>query len=92
MVEIADIFRSNSLKNGLLPVVVDEATSAWLLAHPGVEIKIDLQHTSLSLPDGRSVKFPLESFARYCLLNGVDELGFLPSQQDRIAAYERAHA
>jgi len=87
--EIADIFRSNSLKNGLLPVVVDEATHGWLLEHPGVEVTIDLETTSLQLPDGRMHPFPIEAFARYCLMNGVDELGYLLAQGDAIAAYER---
>jgi len=87
--EIADIFRNNSLKNGLLPVVVDEATHAWLVAHPGVEVEIDLPATALRLPDGRSVTFPVEAFARYCLMNGVDELGYLLKQADAITAYER---
>ncbi len=87
--EIADIFRSNSLKNGLLPVVVDEATHAWLLAHPGAEIEIDLGETCLRLPDGRVARFPVEAFARYCLMNGVDELGYLLGQADAIADYER---
>jgi 3-isopropylmalate/(R)-2-methylmalate dehydratase small subunit len=87
--EIADIFRSNSLKNGLLPVVVDEATHAWLVEHPGVEVEIDLPATQLRLPDGRAVTFPVEAFARYCLMNGVDELGYLLQQADTIAAYER---
>jgi 3-isopropylmalate/(R)-2-methylmalate dehydratase small subunit len=87
--EIADIFRSNSLKNGLLPVVVDEATHAWLVANPGAEVEIDLPATTLRLPDGRSVGFPVEAFARYCLMNGVDELGYLLQQADAIAAYER---
>ena len=89
--EIADIFRNNSLKNGLVPVIVDEATHAWLLANPGAEVTIDLEQRRLSLPDGRSVEFPLESFARYCLVNGVDELGFLQSRLPAIEAYERAH-
>jgi 3-isopropylmalate/(R)-2-methylmalate dehydratase small subunit len=89
--EIADIFKNNSLKNGLLPVVVDEATHAWLLEHPGAEVTIDLDQRRLTLPDGRAVEFPLESFARYCLLNGVDELGFLQSRLADIEAYERAH-
>ncbi len=89
--EIADIFRNNSLKNGLLPVIVDEDTHAWLLAHPGAEVTVDLEHRRLTLPDGRSIEFPLESFARYCLLNGVDELGFLQSQLADIEAYERTH-
>jgi 3-isopropylmalate/(R)-2-methylmalate dehydratase small subunit len=86
--EIADIFRNNSLKNGLVPVVVDEATHAWLLANPGVEITVDLEARVLRLPDGREVSFPIESFARYCLLNGVDETGYLLSQIPAIEAYE----
>jgi len=90
--EIADIFRSNSLKNGLLPVVVDEATHAWLVEHPGVEVEIDLPATQLRLPDGRAVTFPVEAFARYCLMNGVDELGYLLQQADAIAAFERRAA
>ena len=90
--EIADIFRSNSLKNGLVPVVVDEATSAWLLAHPGTEVTIDLASCTLTLADGRQVPFPLEGFARYCLINGVDELGYLLSKDTAIRAYESAHA
>ena len=87
--EIADIFRSNSLKNGLLPVVVDEPTHAWLLGHPGAEVAIDLPATTLHLPDGRSTRFPVDAFARYCLMNGVDELGYLLSKADAIAAYEQ---
>jgi 3-isopropylmalate/(R)-2-methylmalate dehydratase small subunit len=89
--EIADIFRNNSLKNGLLPVIVDDATHAWLIANPGAEITIDLEKSTLALPDGRSVTFPIDGFARYCLLNGVDELGFLLSKQAEIAAYEARH-
>jgi 3-isopropylmalate/(R)-2-methylmalate dehydratase small subunit len=87
--EIADIFRSNSLKNGLLPVVVDETTHAWLIANPGAEVEIDLPAATVRLPDGRTVPFPIEAFARYCLMNGVDELGYLLGQADAIDAYER---
>jgi 3-isopropylmalate/(R)-2-methylmalate dehydratase small subunit len=90
--EIADIFRNNSLKNGLLPVVVDEATHAWLLANPGLEVEVDLESSTLRLPDGRSVQFPIDAFARYCLLNGIDELGYLLSQADAIDRYEQARA
>jgi 3-isopropylmalate/(R)-2-methylmalate dehydratase small subunit len=90
--EIADIFRSNSLKNGLLPIVVNEQTHAWLLAHPGVSLQIDLEASTLTLPDDTTVTFPIEAFARYCLVNGVDELGFLLQQADAIARYEQAHA
>jgi 3-isopropylmalate/(R)-2-methylmalate dehydratase small subunit len=89
--EFADIFRTNCLKNSLLPVVVDEATHAWLLANPGVEISIDVETSILTLPDGTGVPFPLEGFARYCLLNGVDELGFLLAQDTAIVAYEQSH-
>ena len=87
--EIADIFRSNALKNGLLPVVVDEPTAAWLLANPGAEVEIDLESTTVRLPGGLEARFPIEAFARYCLLNGVDELGFLLSKESEISAYER---
>jgi 3-isopropylmalate/(R)-2-methylmalate dehydratase small subunit len=90
--EIADIFRNNSLKNGLVPVVVDEATHQWLLGHPGVQVRIDLETCTLALPDGRVHAFPLESFARYCLLNGVDELGFLLQQTPAIEHYEQTYA
>ena len=90
--EIADIFRNNSLKNGLLPLVIDEATHGWLLAHPGVEVEVDLAATQIRLPDGKRVTFPIESFSRYCLLNGIDELGYLLNQSEAIARYERAHS
>jgi len=90
--EIADIFRNNSLKNGLLPIVVDEATADWLLAHPGIEITVDLEQSRLELPGGRLVNFSIEAFARHCLLNGVDELGYLQSHADAIRRYEEAHA
>jgi 3-isopropylmalate/(R)-2-methylmalate dehydratase small subunit len=89
--EFADIFRTNCLKNGLVPVLVDEKTHSWLLAHPGVELSIDVEAMTLSLPDGTAVDFPLEGFARYCLLNGVDELGYLLSRDVQISAYEQRH-
>jgi 3-isopropylmalate/(R)-2-methylmalate dehydratase small subunit len=88
--EIADIFRTNALKNGLLPVVVDNTTHQWLLANPGAQVRIDLSALTLTLPNGAAVKFPIEAFARYCLLNGVDELGYLLKQSDAIAKYEQA--
>jgi 3-isopropylmalate/(R)-2-methylmalate dehydratase small subunit len=90
--QIADIFRSNSLKNGLLPVIVDQATHGWLMEHPGAEVSIDLETTSLTLPAGKAVRFPLEPFARYCLMNGVDELGFLLGREQEIEAYEERAA
>ena len=90
--EIADIFRNNSLKNGLLPVVVDEPTHAWLIANPGVDVEVDLRSSTLRLPDGRTVVFPVEPFAKYCLMNGVDELGYLLSKLDAIEAWEARRA
>jgi 3-isopropylmalate/(R)-2-methylmalate dehydratase small subunit len=88
--EIADIFRNNSLKNGLLPIVVDDQTHAWLMNNPGVNVKIDLESTTLTLPTGATAKFPIEGFARVCLMNGVDELGFLLQQAPAIERYEQA--
>ncbi|MBL8269837.1 3-isopropylmalate dehydratase small subunit [Steroidobacter sp.] len=89
--EIADIFRNNSLKNGLLPIVVDATTHDWLMNNPGADVKIDLETTTLTLPTGATAKFPVEGFARVCLLNGVDELGFLLQQAPAIERYEQAH-
>ena len=89
--EIADIFRGNALKNGLLPIVVDDAISHWLLEHPGVEVDIDLEAARLSLPTGVAVSFPIEAFARHCLINGIDELGYLQSKLETIRRFETAH-
>jgi 3-isopropylmalate/(R)-2-methylmalate dehydratase small subunit len=85
----ADIFRSNSLKNGLVPVVVDRDTLAWLTARPGAEVTVDLESTTLRMPEGRAVQFPIEPFARYCLMHGVDQLGYLLSKSAEISAYEQ---
>ena len=87
---IADIFRNNSLKNGLLPIVVDAGVHAKLLAAPGAQVTISLQDQSLTLPDGTRVEFPIDPFARYCLMNGVDELGFLLAAAPDITAFEAA--
>ncbi len=88
--EIADIFRNNALKNGLLPVVVDADTHSWLTDNPGVELDIDVAQSTLTLPDGRRVEFPIDAFARYCLVEGIDQLGFLRQQQDAIESFERS--
>jgi 3-isopropylmalate/(R)-2-methylmalate dehydratase small subunit len=88
--EIADIFRGNSLKNGLLPITVDETISQWLQANPGAEVDIDVEARRLTLPTGVAVSFPLEAFARHCLLNGIDELGYLRSHLRDIERYEAA--
>jgi len=87
--EFADIFRSNALKNGLVPVVVDDATLQWLLANPGVAVTIDIATSTLRLPDGKQVTFPIEPFARFCLMQGVDQLGYLLLKEAEIAAYEK---
>jgi 3-isopropylmalate/(R)-2-methylmalate dehydratase small subunit len=89
--EIADIFRSNSLKNGLLPIIVDAETHRWLLANPGAEVRVDLATTTLEAGSKR-VKFPIDRFSRYCLMNGIDQLGFLLEQNTAITRYEQAHA
>ena len=85
----ADIFRANALKNGLVPVVVDPATHAQLVGVPGAEVAIDLEQLTVTI-GGRRSSFPLEPFARYCLLNGLDELAVLLSREQEITAFEAA--
>jgi 3-isopropylmalate/(R)-2-methylmalate dehydratase small subunit len=86
---IADIFRSNALKNGLVPVVLDGGAHQKLLASPGAQVTIDLETRTLSA-DGLTATFPLDPFSRHCLMNGVDELGFLVAQFRAIDAWEEA--
>jgi 3-isopropylmalate/(R)-2-methylmalate dehydratase small subunit len=86
--EIADIFRNNSLKNGLVPIIVDSATLDYLLANPGIEVDIDIANSTLALPDGNVVEFPIDSFARYCLVEGIDQLGYLQMQDKHIKDFE----
>jgi len=88
-IELADIFRSNCLKNGLLPVIVDEPTSAWLIEHPGAQVTLDVLAGTLTLPRGAAVPFALEAFARHCLLRGLDELDYLLERRNEIEAFER---
>ena len=87
--EIADIFRNNALKNGLLAIVIAEEQHRWLLDNPVVELPIDVQAPTIALPDGSNVAFTLEAFARHCLLNGVDQLGFLLQHTDAIGHFEK---
>ena len=90
---IADIFRSNALKNGLVPVAVDAETHRFLLDHPGGEVTIDVAARTLTFGGGeRVVVFPLDPFARHCLLQGTDELGFLLAAEGEIAAFEAGRA
>ncbi|MBC6936565.1 MAG: 3-isopropylmalate dehydratase small subunit [Chloroflexi bacterium] len=91
----ADIFRNNALKNGLLPVVVDAETHRQLISlaeeDPSAEVTVDLEAQTVVLPDGRHVQFPIDAFSRYCLLNGVDQLGFLLGLDEHISAFEETH-
>ena len=93
--DFADIFRNNALKNGLLPIVVDAETQAELVRrfdeNPATAVTVDLASQTLTQPDGRAVQFPIDPFAKHCLLHGVDQLGFLLAEAPAIAAYEAAH-
>ena len=87
----ADIFRNNSLKNGLIPIIVDEVTHKMLFdlveEIPNAEVTVDLASQTLILPNG-SVQFPIDPFNKTCLLNGVDELGYILGFEKEIAAFE----
>ena len=91
---IADIFRQNSLKNSLLPVIVPADVHASLFAavesDPELKLTVDLASQKLILPDGREVEFPIDPFSKQCLLDGVDELGYIQKQEAAIAAFEQA--
>ena len=82
----ADIFRQNSLKNGFLPVTADAGTHALL--KPGVAVTIDLAQQTLSIENGPTVTFPIDSFSKTCILEGVDEIGYILKHDDAITAYE----
>ncbi len=90
--EIADIFRSNSLKNGLLTIVIEASEHRDLLAEPGIELIIDIAAGTISKPDGSKITFNLDRFARHCLLNGVDQLGFLLDAENEISVWETRRA
>ena len=85
---IADIFFTNALKNGLVPVRADAVTHAWLIAHPGAAVEVDVVRGVVRLPDGREAAFALDPFARHCLVQGVDELGYLLSRLPDIKVWE----
>ena len=92
----ADIFQNNSLKNGLLPIVITPAVYAVLVAAdaqaPGqAKVSVDLASQTVTLPNGETFTFPIEPFAKYCVLNGVDQMGFLMGQDADIGAFEHAH-
>jgi 3-isopropylmalate/(R)-2-methylmalate dehydratase small subunit len=91
----ADIFRQNALKNGIVPIVVPDAVHAGLVrllaADPAALVRVDLVDTSVTLPGGATVPFAIDAFARECLLNGVDDLGYVVAREHEIARYEREH-
>lgn len=88
----ADIFRNNSLKNGLIPLMVDKETHAQLFSlaaeDDAMQLSVDLATQTLTLPDGRRVEFPIDGFSKTCLLNGVDEIGYVLGKMPDIEAYE----
>lgn len=86
--EIADIFRGNALKNGLLAVVIQESEHRYLLNHPGIELSIDIAECTIEMPDGGRFRFELDAFSRECLLQGVDQLGYLQKHLSQIEAFE----
>ncbi|MCW0458123.1 3-isopropylmalate dehydratase small subunit [Xanthomonas sacchari] len=90
--EIADIFRNNSLKNGLLPIVLAEDDVQTLMQRPDDELTVDVAARELRTPDGRVYAFPLDAFSQTCLLEGVDEMGYLLLRQPDIERYEATHA
>ncbi|MGN6209656.1 3-isopropylmalate dehydratase small subunit [Asticcacaulis sp.] len=89
--EIADIFKSNSLKNGLVPIVVDQPTYDKLIKNPQQRVTVDLESCTLTLEDGTAFTFQVEEFARQCLLEGVDAMGWLQKRLPEIEAYEKAN-
>ncbi|MFN3704987.1 MAG: 3-isopropylmalate dehydratase small subunit [Thermoflexales bacterium] len=90
----ADIFRNNALKNGLLPVILDQQAHSQLVQacqdNPDLELTVDLETQTIKLPDGRSASFPIDAFSKTCLLNGVDEIGYVLGLLPQIEAYESA--
>ena len=92
----ADIFRNNSLKLGLVPIIVDQDTHLQLMSlieeEPDTEIGIDLESQIIQLPDGRKVSFPIDIFSKTCILNGVDQLGYLQSHASAVETYEASHS
>jgi len=87
----ADIFKQNSLKNALLPIVVPPAVHAELMAGGDAVVKVDLASQSLEMPDGKKVEFAIDPFSRLCLMEGIDELGYILQNESAIGDYESAH-
>ena len=93
--DFADIFRNNALKNGLLPIIVDADTQQQLFSlaeeDPSTTVSVDVESQTLTLPDGRALRFPLDGFSKHCLLHGVDQLGYLLALDDEVRAFEASN-
>lgn len=93
--DFADIFRNNALKNGLLPIIVDAETQRQLFSlaeeDPSTMVQVDVEAQTLTLPDGRALEFPLDGFSKYCLLHGVDQLGYLLALDDEAREFEASN-
>lgn len=90
--QIADIFKSNSIKNALLPIVIDEQAHAYLSANPNTKVVIDIANTSCDIEGYGSVQFPLDDFSRYCLSHNYDQLDYLLSKSQEISTFEKKRA
>ena len=87
--EIADIFFNNSLKNGFIPIRIDEESHHWLLSNPGVDILIDINELSIDIEGFKKLDFYMDPFSKYCLLNGIDQLGFIMNHKNEIDNFEK---
>ena len=86
--QIADIFFNNSLKNGFIPIRIDKDSHNWLLSNPGVKIIIDINELSVNIDGYKKLDFYMDPFSKYCLLNGIDQLGFIMKHESQIKKYE----
>ena len=84
----ADIFRNNALKNGLLPLTVSEEFHAMLTENEGIEVTVSLEKMMIHASNEMKEAFDLEPFSRYCLMNGIDQLGFIMNHEEQINAFE----
>ena len=89
--QFADIFRSNSLKNGLLPIMVEDHVIQFLLTRPGHPVRIDIGNNTLSVEGYGEYEFPLDPFSAYCLTRGIDQLDFILQHEQEISSYEQQH-
>lgn len=88
----ADIFRNNSLKNGLIPVTVDKQLIEYLHQHPDSEVSIDIANHQLTVADYGTFEFPLDPFSTFCLTRGIDQLDFILQNEQEISSYEQRYS